>query len=104
ADFTLMPLRTRSLFWNGASDERIGDRVKLVSVPFGSQLSKMVPLAVKTMTRRFGGVVAPQTLRGSSAVPAKAAPAPSRWRRERPRELGPLTASPPGDSERCRSG
>ena len=64
ADFTLMPFRTRSFFWYGASAERMGDSVKLVSVPVGSQLLKMVPFAEKTTTRRLGGAVAAHTLRG----------------------------------------
>ncbi len=103
ADFTLTPLRMRSFFWKGASADRMGDSVKLVSVPVGSQLLKIVPFAEKTMTRRLGGAVAAQTLRGKSAVPASAALAPSSLRRLMAATRA-LMASPRCGSGRSSSG
>lgn len=103
ADFTLMPLSTRSFFWNGASAERMGESVKAVSVPVGSQLLKIVPFAEKTTTSRLGGAVAAQTLRGKRAVPASAALAPSSLRRLMPAARA-LMASPRCDSGMSPSG
>ena len=77
----------------------MGESVKLVSVPWGNQLSKMVPFAEKTTTRRLGGGVAAQTLRGRRAVPASAALAPSSLRRLMPAARA-LMASPRCDSGR----
>jgi len=56
ADFTLMPVKTRSLLWKGASGCRMGDSLKLVSEPVGAHEPLIVPFAVKTTTRRVGGV------------------------------------------------